>query len=477
MVNEKSRHRSRSRDDKQKSRHRSRSREDRRRSRSREDRHKEGRRRSREREERREHRRHRSRSRERHKVQEERGQPTELPPPPAQLPPPPNMPPPLYSIHKGTVHTIRPFGVFISIPGFRRHVLVHHSQISDDIRFAKDDVDEDKVKAMEFFLPKGQEVWVKLTEVTLDEGRGDFKLNGTLRTVNQETGEDLDPLNKKVSAVGGGPVTDEPPEEGTVHKAVVKRIEPYGVFVQLQGYRKYGLVHSSQVSSYISFSKEDSDESKKAELTGVVSIGETVYVKVVEVIPDDGTGRGPKIQCSIKLVDQASGEDLDPTNLRYKPRGTEGGMGVPGGGAAPIGSSAGTVKSGGKVEWGYLAGNDKLMPGDHTGRYQYLEDDEGAAGTSGKGVSSAQQQQQLPLPPPPSQSLPPPPSTFGSVEEALAVLEQAKAQAKAKSKERKHNDKAKKKKSKGKKDKKEKKSKKKKARSASPSSSSSSGGE
>eukprot|EP00967_Tisochrysis_lutea_P121491 scaffold200293_cov21-Tisochrysis_lutea.AAC.1 len=28
---------------------------------------------------------------------------------------------------------------------------------------------------------------------------------------------------------GGGPVTDEPPEEGTVHKAVVKRIEPYGV--------------------------------------------------------------------------------------------------------------------------------------------------------------------------------------------------------------------------------------------------------
>eukprot|EP00967_Tisochrysis_lutea_P064387 scaffold83388_cov19-Tisochrysis_lutea.AAC.1 len=67
-------------------------------------------------------------------------------------------------------------------------------------------------------------------------------------------------------------------------------------------------------------------------------------VQVVEVIPDDGTGRGPKvidvgillwevpenicvdawskhreaavlIQCSIKLVDQASGEDLDPTNL------------------------------------------------------------------------------------------------------------------------------------------------------------------
>ncbi|KAF5840637.1 hypothetical protein DUNSADRAFT_16010 [Dunaliella salina] len=397
MATEKSRHRSRSRDDKHNGRHRSRGREERHKEKSRH------RSRSREREERREHRRHRSRSTERPLVKEERD-----------------------------THTLVPAPV--------------------------------------------QEVWVKLTEVTPDESRGDFKLNGTLRTVNQETGEDLDPLNRKVSAGGSGPLTDEPPEEGTVHQAVVKRIEPYGVFVQLHGYRKYGLVHSSQVSSYISFSKEDSDESKKAELTGVVNVGETVYVKVVEVISDDGTGRGPKIQCSIKLVDQASGEDLDPTNLRYKPRGTEGGMGGPGGGAAPIGSSAGTVKSGGKIEWGYLAGNDKLAPGDHTGKYQYLEDDEGTAGTSGKGVSSVQQQQQqLPLPPPPSQPLPPPPSTFSSVEEALAVLEQAKALAKTKSKERKHKDKAKKKKSKGKKDKKEKKSKKKKARSASSSSSSSSG--
>jgi hypothetical protein len=35
--------------------------------------------------------------------------------------------------------------------------------------------------------------------------------------------------------------------------------------------------------------------------SGVVSIGEAVYVKVVEVIEDDGSGRGPKIQCSIKV--------------------------------------------------------------------------------------------------------------------------------------------------------------------------------
>lgn len=45
-------------------------------------------------------------------------------------------------------------------------------------------------------------------------------------------------------------------------------------------------------------------------------MGEAVWVKVCEVIEDDGSGRGPKIQCSIKLVDQKSGEDLDPTFLR-----------------------------------------------------------------------------------------------------------------------------------------------------------------
>lgn len=46
---------------------------------------------------------------------------------------------------------------------------------------------------------------------------------------------------------GGGRLSDEPPEVGTIHKGEVKRIEAYGVFVALPGFRKYGLVHASQV--------------------------------------------------------------------------------------------------------------------------------------------------------------------------------------------------------------------------------------
>jgi hypothetical protein len=43
-------------------------------------------------------------------------------------------------------------------------------------------------------------------------------------------------------------------------------------FVALEGYRKFGLVHSSQVSNFLSFSREDSDEQKKAELVSVKCI-------------------------------------------------------------------------------------------------------------------------------------------------------------------------------------------------------------
>jgi predicted RNA-binding protein with RPS1 domain len=38
-------------------------------------------------------------------------------------------PPAISSIHKGVVHTVKPFGVFVSTEGYRRHVLVHHSQV------------------------------------------------------------------------------------------------------------------------------------------------------------------------------------------------------------------------------------------------------------------------------------------------------------------------------------------------------------
>ncbi|GIL65986.1 hypothetical protein Vafri_19629 [Volvox africanus] len=296
-------------------------------------------------------------------------------------------PPPLGSIQRGTVHTIRPFGIFVALPGYRRHVMVHNTQVSDDLRFSRGDDEDAKMKALEFYFPKGEQVWVKITEVAPDDRNpAEVRVNGSLRVVDQTTGADLDPEGLLLAeqragdAAGGGrgrggPETDEPPEVGSVHRAVVKRIEAYGVFVALEGYRRHGLVHTSQVSNYLSFTREDTDEQKKAELNGVVTVGEQIWVKVVEVAPDEGRG-GFKIGCSIKLVNQAGGEDLDPSNTRYRPRDAPG-RGP--GGPAGIGSGVGEVGRDGKINWGHLAADIKLYVNEKTAaQYKLLEDEEPA---------------------------------------------------------------------------------------------------
>ncbi|GFR46504.1 hypothetical protein Agub_g8085, partial [Astrephomene gubernaculifera] len=311
-------------------------------------------------------------------------------------------PPAPGSIHRGTVHTIRPFGIFLALPGYRRHVLVHNSQVSDELRFNREDDEDAKVKALEFYFPRGEQVWVKITEVAPDDRNpAEMRVNGSIRAVDQTSGTDLDPDGLMAGAHGqehpaggaggpggrgrGGPETDEPPEVGSVHRGVVKRIEAYGVFVALEGYRRHGLVHTSQVSNYLNFTREDSDEQKKAELGGVVTVGEQIWVKVVEVAPDEARG-GFKIGCSIKLVNQTSGEDLDPANTRYRPRG-DGAGGRPGGPGA-IGASAGEVGRGGKIDWGHLAADNKLYVNEKAAsQYKLLEDEP----------------PQRPLPPPPPQ--------------------------------------------------------------------------
>ena len=51
----------------------------------------------------------------------------------------------------------------------------------------------------------------------------------------------------------------------------------------LDGFRRNGLVPTHQVGNFLEFSKEDTDEEKVAGMEGVVSRGETVWVKVVEL--------------------------------------------------------------------------------------------------------------------------------------------------------------------------------------------------
>ncbi|XP_014772935.1 zinc finger CCHC domain-containing protein 17 [Octopus bimaculoides] len=92
---------------------------------------------------------------------------------------------------------------------------------------------------------------------------------------------------------------EEPPKINTIFRGEVASVTNYGVFIQLPGYRKQGLVHKSQMSnSHV----DDPSE--------VLSVRERVYCKVI-AITDEG-----KISLSMKCVDQTSGKDMDPNNIQ-----------------------------------------------------------------------------------------------------------------------------------------------------------------
>ena len=127
---------------------------------------------------------------------------------------------------------------------------------------------------------------------------------------------------------------------------------------------------SIQVSEHLRFTKDDSDEEKVASLAGVVAVGDSVWVKVVEVEGAEQAGGRVKVGCSMKHVNQGSGMDLDPNNTHYRPRGAprDGGgdkFGGPGGEAA--------VVRAGVVQWGHHLAAVKSLDGR---TYELLKEEE-----------------------------------------------------------------------------------------------------
>ncbi|KAI1318617.1 Nucleolar protein of 40 kDa [Mortierella claussenii] len=91
-----------------------------------------------------------------------------------------------------------------------------------------------------------------------------------------------------------GPV----PDLYSIHNGSVVRIEDYGAFVQIPGFKKHGLVYKSQASNHFTQSISD-----------VVTVGDHVWVKVTSV--QDG-----KVALSMKYVSQGDGTDLDPNLVK-----------------------------------------------------------------------------------------------------------------------------------------------------------------
>lgn len=336
------------------------------------------------------------------------------------------------------MESVRPFGVFVRLPGTVRHGLVSCNAVSDDMRFSRDDTDEDKLKALEWACPRGGRVFVKVTQIS-DDPRGGFRIACAMNLVDQESGGDLDPGGSRAGPGAGafaGAASEEPPALGSVLRGSVADIKPYGLFVQLQGYRRNGLVHSSQVSEHMGFTREDADEDKVAALAGVVSVGEAVWVKVVEL--EAGPEGRTKVGCSMRLVNQSSGADLDPTGTHYRPRGQRDGAGGEEG--VPGRREAG-VRPNGLVDWGHhradvrQAGGEAydLVPSDE----ERVPDDRLLPGThadahTSRMVTSASRMQAVGgglLPPGMLPDEDAPPVTISSVEEAQAILERYQRKA------------------------------------------------
>ena len=379
------------------------------------------------------------------------------------------------------MRSVVPFGAFVELlqqgsSGSNRHqhlrpfqALVHASAVSEETsRLSRDDGDEDKRRAIEFFAPVGSRVWVKIVEVKEEEQdhrsnrtAKKLKISASMRTVSQHDGTDLDPEGKTLfsdsrpaagDARGGGdgggggkrgrrplsppgdsPLSPHPPARGTILRARVASTTKFGAFVLLEGFSGKALVHITQIAEGLDMArlKEATDEERESAVREMMPVGSDLLVKVVEVIDareDEETGvfTPAKVSCSAKVVGQATGQDLDPTGERAGAGGKSGGAKAA---AAAQAATAGAVaRQGAAVEWGHLAAEKyKGASGKDYDLVQETPEEAAAAAAAAVAAEEAalRAEEELKraaggsgLPPPP------PPPAITSVEAALAVLEQ-----------------------------------------------------
>jgi DNA-directed RNA polymerase subunit E'/Rpb7 len=306
-------------------------------------------------------------------------------------------------IVRGVVRAVRAFGVFVRVDGddSGKDALMHRDDCGNDATFSRDDDDEAIKHALEYFYPVGHRVWGKVTSVREDERKpGTWRVALDASVVDQATGEDLDPTGAKTrekrgtrdgdrraggagadggaprfgggGGGGGGPAFH--PELHKVYRGKARTVKPVGVFVDIRGFRRGGLVHRTQISQYLDVPRDVDDEEKIRVISGVVAEGDDVWVKVVDVETTDGAP--PRVSLSMKNVDQGNGEDLDPNNLNYEPPFRGGGGGGGGGGYRPVGADAGQTVQAGAIRWGHHAGDVKQY-GSGGKQYELLLEGEG----------------------------------------------------------------------------------------------------
>ena len=246
--------------------------------------------------------------------------------------------PPIGTIHYATVKNIKQFGVFCSLPGYRKQGLVHKTQITTKLyvgdlvtvngltsndgellngkgatirsisptsgRYRCAFANHRSVKSirsanLKLAMRRNQKVWV---QVLKHEDGEDMKYCLSMKTVNQATGQPFDEEEPQVIPPPA-PQVIPTPELNSIHRGTVCNITNFGCFVSIPDFENQGLVHISELT-------------KKGHVENVsdyVTIGQLVYVKVIS------HGDNSKYCLSISDADQNSGKDLNPPRKSGKP--------------------------------------------------------------------------------------------------------------------------------------------------------------
>ncbi|KAL2085324.1 hypothetical protein ACEWY4_018644 [Coilia grayii] len=91
------------------------------------------------------------------------------------------------------------------------------------------------------------------------------------------------------------------PDLYSILRGEVASVTTYGAFVKVEGFKKQGLVHISEMSAC-----------RVENPAEIVDVGEKVWIKVIGREVD---GEKIKLSFSMKAVNQGSGKDLDPNNV------------------------------------------------------------------------------------------------------------------------------------------------------------------
>ncbi|CAI7915338.1 unnamed protein product [Closterium sp. NIES-54] len=182
--------------------------------------------------------------------------------------------PALYSIHRATVHSIRPFGMFVRLEGHRKHGLVHLSHVSD------------------------YEVRVRL--------------RGACATASS------------ISQYTHGVTTVHP--HYLVHGRCERPSMAPRICCPIPCINTTSACRSPTPHSQVA-KRDDTDDAKVEALKGVAAEGEQVWVKVISLKDETGAdvidttpglpgSANIRIGCSMKVVSQTDGADRDPSNQR-----------------------------------------------------------------------------------------------------------------------------------------------------------------